>query len=493
MKLWKGAMPAILIAAAAGGILVAGRDHPTPTIAYTELYTLIGEGKVAKLTLTGPAVTGTLKQDEKVGAVTLRTFQSELPQQEDRELLPLLRQQKVEVAVESEHAGLFAQAASSFLPWLLIMGGWFWLSRRTQRGGPGGMLSMGLPARSHRFERQDALRVRFDDVAGLTAAKRDLREVVDFLREPERFRRLGGKLPRGVLLVGPPGTGKTLLARAVAGEAEVPFFYVNGSEFIQLFVGVGAQRVRELFDEAKKASPSIIFIDEIDAVGRSRGTGMGGGNDEREQTLNQLLAELDGFNRNDLTVVIAATNRPDVLDAALLRPGRFDRRVVVDRPESKARESILRVHTKVMPLAPDVSLDELAAGTPGFSGADLANLCNEAALIATREKREGLRPGHGQDRPRRPPRHAPRSGGEAPRGRPRVGPRGRRSLHARGRGAPARLHPPERLRARRDAADLRAGSPPRHAAAHRGQATRAHGRVRRGGPSARQRLLGVRK
>ena len=390
MKLWKGAMPAILIAAAAGGILVAGRDHPTPTIAYTELYTLIGEGKVAKLTLTGPAVTGTLKQDEKVGAVTLRTFQSELPQQEDRELLPLLRQQKVEVAVESEHAGLFAQAASSFLPWLLIMGGWFWLSRRTQRGGPGGMLSMGLPARSHRFERQDALRVRFDDVAGLTAAKRDLREVVDFLREPERFRRLGGKLPRGVLLVGPPGTGKTLLARAVAGEAEVPFFYVNGSEFIQLFVGVGAQRVRELFDEAKKASPSIIFIDEIDAVGRSRGTGMGGGNDEREQTLNQLLAELDGFNRNDLTVVIAATNRPDVLDAALLRPGRFDRRVVVDRPESKARESILRVHTKVMPLAPDVSLDELAAGTPGFSGADLANLCNEAALIATREEASAI-------------------------------------------------------------------------------------------------------
>jgi len=191
-------------------------------------------------------------------------------------------------------------------------------------------------------------------------------------------------LPRGVLLVGPPGTGKTLLARAVAGEAEAPFFYVNGSEFIQLFVGVGAQRVRELFDEAKKAAPSIVFIDEMDAVGRSRGAGLGGGNDEREQTLNQLLSELDGFTRNDLTVVIAATNRPDVLDAALLRPGRFDRRVVIDRPESAAREAILRVHTKGMPLAPDVSLDELAANTPGFSGADLANLCNEAALIATR-------------------------------------------------------------------------------------------------------------
>ena len=232
--------------------------------------------------------------------------------------------------------------------------------------------------------------MRFDDVAGLTNAKRDLQEVVEFLRTPERFQRLGGKLPRGVLLVGPPGTGKTLLARAVAGEAEVPFFYVNGSEFIQLFVGVGASRVRELFDEAKAAASAIVFIDEIDAVGRSRGAGLGGGNDEREQTLNQLLSEMDGFTPNDHTVVIAATNRPDVLDPALLRPGRFDRRVVVDRPECDARLAILRVHTRQKPLGPDVSLSDLARATPGFSGADLANLCNEAALIAVRRGADAL-------------------------------------------------------------------------------------------------------
>jgi cell division protease FtsH len=283
------------------------------------------------------------------------------------------------------------QVALSFLPWVLILGGWFLLSRRASKGGGspfGGMLGGGT---SHRIERQDGVRVRFEDVAGLTAAKRDLMEVVEFLREPERSRRLGGKLPRGVLLVGPPGTGKTLLARAVAGEAEAPFFYINGSEFIQLFVGVGASRVRQLFEEAKKVAPAIVFIDEIDAVGRARGTGLGGGNDEREQTLNQLLAELDGFTRNDLIVVLAATNRPDVLDAALLRPGRFDRHVIVDRPECKSREAILRVHTKDKPLAPDVSLAELAANTPGFSGADLANLANEAALFATRHEADSIK------------------------------------------------------------------------------------------------------
>ena len=363
-----------------------GTKQPSaPPISYTTFYALAQGGKVAKVTLAGQDVSGMFKDDERVDGRTMRTFQTVLPQQEDRDLLPLLRSQKIDVDVSNEHTGILAQAALSLLPWVLILGGWYGLSRRVQRvGGPGAGLPFGLASRPHRFERQDAVRVRFDDVAGLTGAKRDLREVVDFLREPDRFRRLGGMLPRGVLLVGPPGTGKTLLARAVAGEAEAPFFYVNGSEFIQLFVGVGAQRVRELFDEAKKAAPSIVFIDEMDAVGRSRGAGLGGGNDEREQTLNQLLSELDGFTRNDLTVVIAATNRPDVLDAALLRPGRFDRRVVIDRPESAAREAILRVHTKGMPLAPDVSLDELAANTPGFSGADLANLCNEAALIATR-------------------------------------------------------------------------------------------------------------
>jgi cell division protease FtsH len=363
---------------------------PAPSLSYTALYALVEEGKVASVALAGQDVTGTLKQEELVEGHKLRDFHSTLPQQDDRELLPLLRKEGVDVRASSEHTSLLEQVVLSYLPWLLIFGGWFWFSRRVRKMGAGGFPLSAMSSRPRRVEKQAGPRVRFDDVAGLGSAKRDLREVVDFLREPGRFQRLGGKLPRGVLLIGPPGTGKTLLARAVAGEAEVPFFYVNGSEFIQLFVGVGAQRVRELFDEAKKAGPSIVFIDEIDAVGRSRGAGLGVGNDEREQTLNQLLSELDGFTRNDLTVVLAATNRPDVLDAALLRPGRFDRRVVVDRPENKAREAILRLYTKDKPLAPDVALDEIAQSTPGFSGADLANLCNEAALTATRRGADAL-------------------------------------------------------------------------------------------------------
>jgi cell division protease FtsH len=365
------------------------RSPPPRSVGYTELCAFVEQGKVASVRLSGQEVSGTFKQDETVRGQSGRTFETALPQQDDHDLLPLLRAQHVDVEVRNEHTSLFEQAALSFLPWVLILGGWLWIPRRMQKSGAG-LPFGGMTARSRRVEQHDGPRVRFDDVAGLSGAKGDLREVVDFLREPGRFRRLGGKLPRGVLLVGPPGTGKTLLARAVAGEADVPFFYVNGSEFIQLFVGVGAQRVRELFDEAKKAAPSIVFIDEIDAVGRSRGTGLGGGNDEREQTLNQLLSELDGFTRNDLTVVLAATNRPDVLDPALLRPGRFDRRVVIDRPENKAREAILHLYTKDKPVAPDVAIDELAASTPGFSGADLANLCNEAALTATRRGAEAI-------------------------------------------------------------------------------------------------------
>jgi cell division protease FtsH len=369
--------------------LVRMRSPPLRAVSYTELYAFVEQGKVASVALSGLQVSGKFKQDETVGGKNGRDFETALPQQDDHDLLPLLRAQHVDVEVRNEHTSLFEQVALSFLPWVLIFGGWLWLSRRMQKSGSG-LPFGGMAARPRRVEQHDGPRVCFDDVAGLSGAKGDLREVVDFLREPGRFRRLGGKLPRGVLLVGPPGTGKTLLARAVAGEADVPFFYVNGSEFIQLFVGVGAQRVRELFDEAKKAGPSIVFIDEIDAVGRSRGTGLGGGNDEREQTLNQLLSELDGFTRNDLTVVLAATNRPDVLDPALLRPGRFDRRVVIDRPENKAREAILHLYTKDKPLAPDVAIDELATSTPGFSGADLANLCNEAALTATRRDAEAI-------------------------------------------------------------------------------------------------------
>jgi cell division protease FtsH len=254
----------------------------------------------------------------------------------------------------------------------------------------GGPLGGFIKGRTKKFEKTAQVNVTFDDVAGLLAAKRDLQEIVGFLKEPERFRRLGGKVPRGVLLIGPPGTGKTLLARAVAGESGVPFFSISASEFIEMFVGVGAARVRELFEEAKKNAPAIVFIDEIDAVGRSRGAGLGGGHDEREQTLNQLLSEMDGFTRNDLTIVLAATNRPDVLDPALLRPGRFDRRVVVGRPELDARRAILGVHTKDKPLASDVELESLARNTPGFSGADLANLVNEAALSATRRGAESI-------------------------------------------------------------------------------------------------------
>jgi cell division protease FtsH len=366
-------------------------QEPTRTpISYFAFYQLVEAGQVERIVLRGQEATGKLKATQMVEGTGVEHFTTMLPAQEDPTLLPLLREKAVRLDVKSEEQSFWAQAAVFVVPWLLILGVWIWLSRRTQR-----MLGQGFPfgapqSRSHRFEREAQVKVTFDDVAGLTSAKRDLGEIVEFLKHPERFRRLGGKVPRGVLLVGPPGTGKTLLARAVAGESGVPFFSITGSEFIELFVGVGASRVRELFAEAKKVAPAIIFIDEIDAVGRSRGAGLGGGHDEREQTLNQLLAEMDGFTRNDLTVVLAATNRPDVLDSALLRPGRFDRRVLLDRPEAPARRAILGVHTKDKPLAPDVDLDRLAKNTPGFSGADLANLVNEAALSATRRGAETI-------------------------------------------------------------------------------------------------------
>jgi cell division protease FtsH len=356
-------------------------------IAYSQLYDLASQGKVDRVTLTGLDVRGQFKAPESVDGKTTDRFRTTLPAQPDPALMPLLRDHNVTVVVRSEEQPFIVRVVLSVLPWVLILGGWVWLSRRAERaigGSAGGLLSGITKGRTRRFSEETDVKVRFDDVAGLASAKRDLREVVEFLREPARFQRLGAHVPRGILLVGPPGTGKTLLARAVAGEAGVPFFSINGSEFIELFVGVGASRVRELFELAKKSAPAIIFIDEIDAVGRSRGTGLGGGHDEREQTLNQLLSEMDGFARNDLAVVLAATNRPDVLDNALLRPGRFDRRVLVDRPERAARKAILEVHTRGKPLAADVDLTAVAAATPGFSGADLANLVNEAAILATR-------------------------------------------------------------------------------------------------------------
>nr|PZN19914.1 MAG: cell division protein FtsH [Pseudomonadota bacterium] len=361
----------------------AAEDEAHPAISYTAFYQAVQEDHVDSVTLKGQHVTGRFDKPVTIEGRTLETFRTMVPVQEDTELLPLLREKGVTINVRSEEQPLGVQIILSLLPFALIIGAWVWLSRRAQSmmgtGGPFGMLK----ARTRRFEKEGKVSVKFDDVAGLKSAKQDLQEIVQFLKEPERFRKLGGKVPRGVLLVGPPGTGKTLLARAVAGEAGVPFFSINGSEFIELFVGVGASRVRELFEEAKKVAPAIIFIDEIDAVGRSRGAGLGGGHDEREQTLNQLLSEMDGFDRNDLTIVLAATNRPDVLDPALLRPGRFDRRVIIDRPELGARKAILEVHTRGKPLAPDVDLQQIAANTPGFSGADLANLVNEAALIET--------------------------------------------------------------------------------------------------------------
>ncbi len=395
---WKGwVLFALLLLAFWGWHMFASKEPTQPPISYTTFYKLVKDKQVKSVVLRGQDVTGKLDKAQKLegGPKPIDTFRTMLPQQEDKDLMPMMRDKGVQVTVKSEEQPMVLQLMISLLPWVLIIGLWIWLSRRAQRMmggglGGGGALSGMLKGRPHRFERESQVAVNFDAVAGLKSAKQDLQEIVEFLKQPDRFRRLGGKVPRGVLLVGPPGTGKTLLARAVAGESGVPFFSINGSEFIELFVGVGASRVRELFEEAKKVSPAIIFIDEIDAVGRSRGAGLGGGHDEREQTLNQLLSEMDGFSRNELVIVLAATNRPDVLDPALLRPGRFDRRVIIDRPEMAARKAILEVHTKDKPLGADVDLKSIAGNTPGFSGADLANLVNEAALNATRRGAESI-------------------------------------------------------------------------------------------------------
>jgi cell division protease FtsH len=390
--LWRWILPLAVLGALWAWQRSEEKAGDAQEVGYTQLYGLIAADKVEKMTMAGLEVRGSLKAAEQVEGRKVERFRSTLPAKDDPGFLPLVREHQVALTVRSEEQPFAVRVLISILPWVLIFAGWVWLSRRAERslGGPQGLLGGISKGRTHRFSEETDVKVRFDDVAGLTSAKRDLREVVDFLRDPTRFQRLGAHVPRGVLLVGPPGTGKTLLARAVAGEAGVPFFSINGSEFIELFVGVGASRVRELFETAKKTAPAILFIDEIDAVGRSRGTGLGGGHDEREQTLNQLLSEMDGFTRNDLTVVLAATNRPDVLDSALLRPGRFDRRVLVDRPERAARRAILEVHSRHKPIAPDVDLDALAAGTPGFSGADLANLVNEAAILATRRGAETI-------------------------------------------------------------------------------------------------------
>jgi cell division protease FtsH len=360
-----------------------------PEVDYSTALGWIREGKVRSVVLRDGDLRGEFRQPVMHDTRPISEFHALAPQ--DERLIPLLDEKGVAIRTEHPESSVVMPIVLSMLPLLVIMGAWVWLSRRTRQMmlAGGGPLS-GFLKRGRRFEKAATPPVTFEDVAGLAAAKRDLAEIVQFLREPGRFHRLGAKIPRGVLLLGPPGTGKTLLARAVAGEADAPFYSITASEFVEMFVGVGAARVRELFDEAKRHAPSIVFIDEIDAVGRARGTGLGGSHDEREQTLNQLLSEMDGFDRSDLTVVIAATNRPDVLDAALLRPGRFDRRVVVELPEAAARRAILAVHAKDKPLAADVDLDALAAMTAGFSGAELANLTNEAALAATRRRAEQI-------------------------------------------------------------------------------------------------------
>ncbi|EKE74029.1 ATP-dependent zinc metalloprotease FtsH [Gallaecimonas xiamenensis] len=354
-----------------------GTDANRSGVSYTQYIEWTEAGKVKQIQV-----------DNKTGVVTgLLTdgqrFETVIPGGYDKDLINDARNHKVEAyGVKPESQGLLTSILISWFPMLLLIGVWIFFMRQMQGGGGKGAMSFGKS--KARLLSEDQVKTTFADVAGVDEAKEEVSELVDYLKDPSKFQKLGGKIPKGVLMVGPPGTGKTLLAKAIAGEAKVPFFTISGSDFVEMFVGVGASRVRDMFDQAKKAAPCIIFIDEIDAVGRQRGAGLGGGHDEREQTLNQMLVEMDGFEGNEGIIVIAATNRPDVLDPALLRPGRFDRQVVVGLPDVRGREQILKVHMRKVPVADDVEPAVIARGTPGFSGADLANLVNEAALFAAR-------------------------------------------------------------------------------------------------------------
>ena len=342
------------------------------TISYSDFISRVDAGNVSSVVIDGERVLVRAKDGNQYTAI--------IPQGTD--VTGELITKGVGVEAKPQEQSGFLSLISLWLPFLVLIGIWIFFMNRMQGGGRGGAMGFGKSRAKLLTEKQG--RVTFDDVAGIDEAKEELEEIVEFLRNPQKFSRLGGKIPKGALLVGPPGTGKTLLARAIAGEAGVPFFTISGSDFVEMFVGVGASRVRDMFEQAKKNAPCIVFIDEIDAVGRARGVGMGGGNDEREQTLNQLLVEMDGFEANEGVIIIAATNRKDVLDPALLRPGRFDRQVTVSNPDIKGREKILSVHARKVPLGPDVDLRTVARGTPGFSGADLMNLVNEAALMAAR-------------------------------------------------------------------------------------------------------------
>ena len=346
-------------------------------MSYSEFLDKANSGAIQSITITGENITGKLSDGNTVQTTgPLMYFEDQLKE---------LRSKNVSITFRTaQNDSILTNALVYWLPMLLLIGVWVFFIRQMQSGSG---KAMGFGKSKARLLSENQTRVTFDDVAGIDEAKEELEEIVDFLKDPQRFQRLGGKIPKGALLVGPPGTGKTLLARAIAGEANVPFFTISGSDFVEMFVGVGASRVRDMFEQGKKNAPCIIFIDEIDAVGRHRGAGLGGGNDEREQTLNQLLVEMDGFEANEGVILIAATNRPDVLDPALLRPGRFDRQVVVPNPDILGREKILKIHMRKVPLAPDVEPRVIARGTPGFSGADLANLVNEAALLAARKGR----------------------------------------------------------------------------------------------------------
>lgn len=367
---------AIVLLSGAMNMLVGGADRANAeNLAFSEFMNHVENKKVSEVTIEGASISGTYIDGKRF--YTYAPF--------DPNMVEMLRKNDVKVTAQPEDttSNTLWGVLISWFPMILLIGVWIFFMRQANSGNNKAM-SFGK-SRARLIE--NTKKVTFKDVAGADEAKQELEEIIDFLKDPDKFQRLGGKIPKGVLMVGPPGTGKTLLAKAVAGEADVPFFSISGSDFVEMFVGVGASRVRDMFAQAKKNAPCLLFIDEIDAVGRHRGAGLGGGNDEREQTLNQLLVEMDGFEANENVILIAATNRPDVLDPALLRPGRFDRQVTVTNPDKKGREEILKVHVKKVPLAKDVNLSVIARGTPGFSGADLANLVNEAALLAARKNK----------------------------------------------------------------------------------------------------------
>ena len=370
------------------------RAESAPEISYTQYKQELDRNNIAELTMSaGKNVTGSFREPTTVEGKPARKFTAQLPVANSQSALDQLDAKGVKVTSQDPKPSVMAWVIN-FLPWLLLIGFYLFLFRQMQAGGN---KAFSFGKSKAKLLTGDTPKVTFADVAGADEAKQELQEIIEFLKDPQKYTKLGGRLPKGCLLVGPPGTGKTLLARAVAGEAARPFFSMSGSDFVEMFVGVGASRVRDLFEQGKAHAPCIIFIDEIDAVGRHRGAGLGGGHDEREQTLNQLLVEMDGFESNEGVILIAATNRPDVLDPALLRPGRFDRQIVVDAPDLRGREGILKVHLRNKPVGEDVDITTLARGTPGMAGADLANLVNEAALLAARHNADAVLDHHFQE------------------------------------------------------------------------------------------------